>query len=58
MMEQIIALQQFISGINNAVTRLELQHGSDLPKELVDDLGEYYDGAIKFISTFVPPRAQ
>jgi hypothetical protein len=57
MMEQIIALQQFISGINNAVTRLELQHGSDFPKELIDDLDEYYDGAIKFISTFVPHRA-
>jgi hypothetical protein len=57
MMEQIIALQQFISGINNAVTRLELQHGSDFPKELSDDLDEYYDGAIKFISTFVPHRA-
>jgi hypothetical protein len=30
---------------------------SDLPKELIEDLDEYYDGAVKFISTFVPERA-
>jgi hypothetical protein len=57
MMEQIIAVHQFISGINDTVTRLELQAGPDLPKELVDDLVEYYDGTIKFISTFVPPHS-
>jgi hypothetical protein len=57
MMEKIIALQQFVSGINDAVTRLELQQGPSFPKELVQDLNEYYDGTVKFISTFVPGRA-
>ncbi len=57
MMEQIIALQNFASGINDAVTRLELQQGPVLPKELVEDLDEHYDGALTFISKFVPERA-
>lgn len=56
-MEQIIALPNFVSGINDAVTRLELQ-GSDFPKEVVEDLDEHYDGAVVFISKFTPERAQ
>jgi hypothetical protein len=56
-MEQIIALQNFVAGINDAVTRLELQQGPVLPKELVEDLNDHYDGAITFISKFVPARA-
>ena len=48
-MEQIIALQQFVSGINDAVKRLELQPGPVFPVELIEDLNEYYDGVITFI---------
>ncbi len=53
-MEQIIALQNFVMGINDAVTRLELQPSPDLPLELVEDLSEHYDAAIPFISKFTP----
>ena len=48
-MEQIIALQQFVSGINDAVKRLELQPVPVFPVELIEDLNEYYDGVITFI---------
>jgi hypothetical protein len=57
MMEQIIALQNFVSAINDAVRRLELQQAPVLPKELVEDLDEFYDETITFISKFVPERA-
>ena len=48
-MERVIALQQFVSGINDAVKRLELQPGPVFPVELIEDLNEYYDGVITFI---------
>jgi hypothetical protein len=54
-MEQIIALQNFVAGINDAVTRLQLQ-APDLPKELVEDLDESYASALTFISIFTPER--
>jgi hypothetical protein len=52
-MEQIIALQNFVAGINDAVMRLELQ-GPELPKELVEDLDEHYTGALQFIAKLTP----
>ena len=48
-MERVIALQQFVSGINDAVKRLELQPVPVFPVELIEDLNEYYDGVITFI---------
>jgi hypothetical protein len=56
MMEKLIALENFVSGINDGVTRLELQQGPSLPKELVEDLDDFYDETITFISKFVPER--
>jgi hypothetical protein len=56
-MEQIIALQNFVAGINDAVTRLEFQQSPILPTELLEDLDEHYAGAITFISRFTPMRA-
>jgi hypothetical protein len=55
-MEQIIRLQTWLTSVNDAVTRLELQP-EPFPEELIADLEEYYDIAIKYISEFVPARA-
>jgi hypothetical protein len=52
--EHIIALQNFIAGINHAVTRLELQQGPVLPRELIEDLDDHYEAAPTFISKFTP----